>query len=345
MTASKGRQGFAVATALFTIVVVGALAMGTLFAATHEMRAGSEALHQARAIIAAELGVEQTIADWRREWNNVLARGYGRSWTASTSDGARLVISVTRLADELFLITSEARAGPARRQVGRAVRLGVIEPPLHAALVATSATDTTNVAGIDGSDHVPPYWDCPAPASAHPAIVVTDTATVLRFGHFDWPDLVGVANASLTVRVTGASPRASAEECDTTVPQNWGEPDRSIGGPCTGYYPVIHAPSDLVIDGGRGQGAMIVEGNLTVQGGFEFTGVVLVRGAIIGGPGGGRITGTVSVAGLGATASSLDGISIEFSRCAARKALLGIAIPEAIAERSWSQWFWTGNEE
>lgn len=343
MTASKHRQGFAVATAVFTIVVIGALAMGTLFAATHEMRAGTEALHQARAIMAAELGIERTITGWSRDWNHVLARGYGRSWTASTSDGSQLVISVTRLADELFLVTSEARAGPARRQVARAVRLDVTDPPLLAALVATSAIDTTNLPGIDGSDHVPGQWDCPPPASPYPAIVTTDTATALRFGRFDWLELVGVANASLTVRVTGASPRASGEECDTTTPQNWGEPNRSNGGPCTGYYPVIHAPSDLMIDGGRGQGALIVEGNLTIQGGFEFTGVVLVRGAINGGPGGGRITGTVSVAGLGATSSSLDGISIEFSRCAARKALLGIAIPEAIVERSWNQSF--GNEE
>lgn len=339
MTARCGRQGFALATAVFTIVVIGALAMGTLFAATYEMRAGAEALHQARAIMAAELGVEQTIASWSREWNGALGRGYGRSWTSSTTEGAQLVIAVTRLADDLFLVTSEARSGPARRQVARAVRLDIRDPPLIAALLATSAVDTTGGPRIDGTDHLPPQWDCPAPGAAQPAIVIADTTTALRFGHFDWPALVSVANSSLTVRVTGAAPRVTGEECYTVVPENWGEPNRSNGGPCTGYYPVIHAPSDLVIDGGRGQGVLIVEGNLTIQGAFEFTGVVLVRGAVIGGAGGGRITGTMSVAGQGATPSSLQGISIEFSRCAARKALLGIAIPQAVIERSWSEWF------
>lgn len=338
MNPGSDRHGFAVATALFTIVVIGALAMGTLFAATQELRAGAGAIHQTRAVMAAELGIEQTIAGWRREWNGALARGYGRSWTSSTIEGAQLVVGVTRLADDLFLITSEARAGPARRLVARAVRLDVRDPPVLAALVMVGAFDSTRITS-DGSDHVPAQWDCPAPGLAHPAIVVTDTATALRFGHFDWPELVGVANASLTVRISGASPRASGEECDTTVPENWGEPNRSNGGPCTGYFPVIHAPSDLVIDGGRGQGILIVEGNLTIQGAFDFTGVVLVRGAVIAGAGGGRITGTMSVAGQGATTSSLDGISIEFSRCAARKALLGIAMPEAVVERSWSEWF------
>ena len=333
------RPGFAVATALFTLVVIGALAMGTLFAATHERRAGTDALHQARAVMAAEWGVEQVIAMWRREWNGALARGHGRTWTRATSEGARLVIGVTRLADDLFLVTSEARAGPARRQVARAVRLDVRDPPLVAALVATGALDTTGVTAVDGLDRAPPQWDCPPPAMAIPAIAITDTASALRFGHFDWAALVGAANTSLTVRVSDVAPRASGEECDTGVAENWGEPNRSNGGPCTGYYPVIHAPSDLVVDGGRGQGILIVEGNLTIQGGFEFAGAVLVRGAVIAGPGGGRILGTMSIASQGATPSSVDGISIGFSRCATRKALLGIAMPIAVVERSWSEWF------
>ncbi len=339
MTGCRARAGFAVATAVFTLVVIGALALGTLYAATHELRGGRDAIHQARAVMAAELGIEQTIAGWSREWNGALGRGYGRSWTHATLEGAQVTISLTRLADDLFLITSEARAGPARRHVARVVRLDVEDPPPLAALVATPATDTSASSGVDASDHPPAQWDCPAPGPALPGIAITDTITALRFGHFDWPTLARLANSRVTVRVTGAAPRDSDEECDTTLPDNWGEPNRWMGGPCTGYYPVIHAASDLVIDGGRGQGVLVVEGNLTLQGGFEFTGAVLVRGALIGGPGGARITGTVSVAGQGATGSSLDGLAIDFSRCAARKALLGIAMPMAVVERSWSAWF------
>ena len=39
------------------------------------------------------------------------------------SEGAEVTASVTRLADDLYLITSDARAGPARRQIARVVRL------------------------------------------------------------------------------------------------------------------------------------------------------------------------------------------------------------------------------
>jgi hypothetical protein len=345
VTRRRGSAGFAVATALFTLVVIGALALGTLYAATHELRGGADAMHQARAIMAAELGIEQTLAAWSREWNGALGRGYGRSWTHTTIEGARVTIGLTRLADELFLITSEARAGPARRRVARVVRLDVEDPALPGALVTTGALDTLASSNVDGSDHPPAHWDCPAAGPAVPAVAITDTITTLRFGHFDWPALVGLANSRVTGRVTGAEPRASGEECDTPRPDNWGEPNRWMGGPCTGYYPVIHAASDLVVDGGRGQGVLVVDGNLTLQGGFEFTGAVLVRGALVGGPGGARITGTMFVAGQGATASVLDGVAIEFSRCAARKALLGLAMPVAVVERSWSEWFWAGNED
>ena len=339
MKAAEGRQGFAVATAVFALVVVGALAIGTLFAATHELRGGSDAIHQARALMAAELGLESTIAAWQREWNGALARGYGRSWTQSTAEGAGLTVTVARLADELFLITSEARAGPARRQVGKIVRLDVGDPTALAALLTTGPLDVSESGGVDGADRSPALWDCPAPGPAVPATAALDTSAVLRFGHFDWGALVQAANSRVGGWVIGVAPRAGGEECDTAQPLNWGEPHKASGSACNAYYPVIHAPSDLVVDGGRGQGLMVVDGNLTVRGGFEFFGAVLVRGALLGGPGGARVTGSVAIAGEGATASTLEGITIDFSRCAARKALLGLATPVPIIERAWSERF------
>jgi hypothetical protein len=82
-----------------------------------------------------------------------------------------------------------------------------------------------------------------------------------------------------------------------------------------------------------------VEGDLTLQGGFEFFGVVLVRGGLLSGPGGARVTGTVSIATQGEAEPVLGGIAIDFSRCAARKALLGIAMPVPVTERSWHEGF------
>jgi hypothetical protein len=335
----QGRPGFAVATALFALVVVGALAIGTLFAATYEVRSGTDSMHQARAVMAAELGAEQTVASWRREWNNALGRGYGRSWGLVTPEGADVTVSLTRLADELFVVTSEARAGPARRQVSRAVRLEVADPALPAALVAAAPLDSSGAATIDGADHAPEGWDCPTPGAPLPQVTVADTSAILRFGQYDWSALGQLATTSVALRVTGAAPRDGDEECDTTHPLNWGEPVRSNGGACTSYFPVIHAPGDLVVDGGRGQGVLIVDGDLTLTGGLEFYGAILVRGALRSGTGGAHVTGTVWVAAQTATSSALDGLAIDLSRCAARKALVGLADPRPLTERSWTQGF------
>lgn len=339
MTTAAARSGFAVATAVLALAIVGALAMGTLFAATHEMRTGAGAMHQARAVMAADYGVEQTIARWDRSWNGIFARGFGRTSSQTIPEGAHVTVRVTRLADELFLVTSMARAGPARRQVSRVVRLDAADPSLTAALTAGRSLDASSATAIDGSDHVPHAWDCPAAGGAVPAFAVADTSTLVHFGHFDWNQLIAGATTHATHLTVEAAPQWAGEECDTTDPDNWGEPLKSNGGGCTSYYPVIHSAGDLIVHGGRGQGLLLVDGDLTVQGGFQFFGTVLVRGALRGGPGGAHITGAVSVAAQGATGSVLDRVAIDFSRCAARKALLTLALPVPIADRSWSEGF------
>jgi hypothetical protein len=248
-------------------------------------------------------------------------------------------VTLTRLADELFLITAEARAGPARRQVARVVRLDAAAPPVVAALVSSAPLGLAASPGIDGTDHSPPGWDCPTPGAPLPQAVVTDTATLLRFGQLDWAALAQRATARVGSRVTGAAPRSGDEECDTTDPASWGEPARANGGPCTAHYPIVHAPGDLTVDGGRGQGVLLVDGDLTLAGGFEFHGAILVRGALLSGAGGARITGTVWVAAQSGTASALDGIAIDLSRCTTRKALLGLAVPVPVVDRSWTEAF------
>jgi hypothetical protein len=47
----------------------------------------------------------------------------------------------------------------------------------------------------------------------------------------------------------------------------------------------------------------------------------------------------VWVAAQTATSSALDGLAIDLSRCAARKALLALALPLPVVERSWTEAF------
>jgi hypothetical protein len=45
------------------------------------------------------------------------------------------------------------------------------------------------------------------------------------------------------------------------------------------------------------------------------------------------------MAAQSATEPALDGIAIDFSGCTARKALIGVAFPVPVVERSWYQGF------
>jgi hypothetical protein len=210
---------------------------------------------------------------------------------------------------------------------------------LIAALTSIAALESNGSAVVDGVDRAPPGWDCPPPGPPVAPFAVTDSATLLHFGQFDWTALAEAATTHLTPGIVGPVPRVGDEECDTTDPENWGEPIKANGGVCTSYYAIVHVSGDLIVDGGRGEGVLIVDGDLTLRGGFEFSGVVLVRGALHSGVGGARITGAVALAARHQTTSSLGGIAIGFSRCAARKALLALAHPIPIVERSWYEVF------
>src|SRR5688500_3243883 len=113
-----------------------------------------------------------------RRWRVATGAAGGNRWRAAVP----VTLSVTRLSDELFLVTSDARAGPARRAVAQVVRLDAHDPPMLAALSTGTPVDVSRAVGIDGIDEVPLGWDCPAPGVPVPITSVTDTTTLLRFG-------------------------------------------------------------------------------------------------------------------------------------------------------------------
>jgi hypothetical protein len=71
------------------------------------------------------------------------------------------------------------------------------------------------------------------------------------------------------------SPVIASSEC---VPRadNWGEPV-SKSSPCARYVPVVFAAGDLTIDGGVGQGVLLVDGHLVIAGPFAYSGQIVAR--------------------------------------------------------------------
>jgi hypothetical protein len=112
---------------------------------------------------------------------------------------------------------------------------------------------------------------------------------------------------------------------------------------CYGYFPIIYSSGSLHLDGnGRGQGILLVNGNLEINGLFEFYGIVIVRDDILKGTGTATITGAVFAANMdaGDPLSWMTGDQdVLYSNCAVQSALTGSAILVRATQRHWAQIF------
>jgi Tfp pilus assembly protein PilX len=116
------RKGFALAAALFTLLLISALVTGVFFAVTEETWASSATAERQRALSAAESAVEMTIADWNAEWIDSIGASVTRSATIEEV-GAPVAIYVTRLDSTLYWIVGVATARS--RGLGVSCRIGV----------------------------------------------------------------------------------------------------------------------------------------------------------------------------------------------------------------------------
>ncbi|HJU69390.1 MAG TPA: hypothetical protein VJ650_14210 [Gemmatimonadaceae bacterium] len=379
---SDNRRGFALATAVGAIALVGALVAGAFVASTTEFRTGRDAIQQTRAFEAAEYGNSAIRANWNNAWNTSMNRGDTLIRTYDAG-GAAATVRVTRLNDNIFLVSSEASAGTglasgARRRVASLLKLNIPTVQINGALTARGHTKVGGSATMQGRDTLLPGWDCPipAPGSGVPGLAIpdwshvslggtckqylcvqgtpqqavigpqmSDTNTYFSYGDYQWNDLVAMANKILGPGPhTGVGPRYASGACDTANPLNWGEPHKVVigsPGPCENYFPIIYAPGDLKINGDRGQGILLVNGALEVTGGFQFYGLIIVRGELRTAGTGGHFNGTVLAANVavGGELTSNNTVSgnatFRYSSCAMMSALRGTATPIAIRDRAW----------
>ncbi len=359
------RSGFALPVAVFAIVIIGALVAGAFFASTQEFRIGANTIQQTRALGAAEFGVNYTQANWNGRWNSTMQRGQVQTLTPATSDGSVATVRVTRLNDQAFLIASEGKSGQARRRTAKLLVLNLPQINFLAALTARGGTRVGGSSFIDGTDHTFPGWDCPAASPAMPGIATSDsslittsgcanysciegdpkvvedpaaadTSTYFNFGSLNWTELASMANKVVSGTIQNILPTASNGVCNTGDYTNFGEPWKGTGAPCTNYYPIIYSAGDLVLNTGRGQGILMVEGDLEVQGGFEFYGPVIVRGTLRTAGEGGHFNGGVLAANVQLDQNVVIGNAvISYSKCAILKALNGSATPTTAVERAW----------
>jgi hypothetical protein len=99
---------------------------------------------------------------------------------------------------------------------------------------------------------------------------------------------------------------------------------------------VIWVDGDANINGVEGQGILLVNGNLDVQGSFEFYGPVIVKGALSTQGTGGHFNGGVIAANINLDQNTVLGDAvITYSSCALSRALQASAQGAILRERSW----------
>jgi hypothetical protein len=133
--------------------------------------------------------------------------------------------------------------------------------------------------------------------------------------------------------------------CDKSVLLNFGEPHRApatVVSQCQSYFPVVRGTGAQTkfAAGSRGQGILLIEGDLEMVGGFEWVGLIIVRNEIKITGNGNKIFGALLAEGASVDTDngSIGGnVTINYSRCAIEKAVFGAAAARPLAQRSFAQ--------
>jgi len=362
---SATRPGFVLLAVLLALVVLGLLGAGVLYASMQEFRDGRARLAQVAARSAAEAGL--AVVRGRAAWDpakNLSPAGTVVIRGVDVGPDVVDTLRIVALGNALFQVVSEARAqygahSAARARIGALLALTPPHLPVTAALIAAGAVviNASRVSGLDttvGLAHDTSAVDMPA-VSLGDSSALSTAACVPEgclAGSSRFATDGGLASASIMTTDFGVLPETADHlleagavitrphptltvvgRCDRDNAQNWGDPLGVLqGAPCGQYAPVIHALGDLTIDGGVGQGTLLVDGNLRVSGGFSWHGAVLVRGSVDVAGDATRLLGGI-VAGGSATIRA--GAEVRRSSAELERAMMAAAHPVVATERWW----------
>jgi len=287
---------------------------------------------------------------------------------------------VYRLNDQVFLIDVTARdkqtksgvaGGGARQRLGQLVRIRLVNFSIGAALTTRGGVSLKGNALVNGRDTIPQGWDptyCDTIGDTTKAGIRTpdssqvntqragqlngnplirqDTTihsnTFTQFGDISYAALA----AGATIQMGGGNykiqPVSAGAVCTKSVLTNWGD-GMNPTQPCGSYFPVIHIAGDATLNGDQGQGVLLVDGDLNVQGSFVFYGIVLVQGSLKTAGGGStdaHFYGAVMANNVDLELNSLSGnATLQYSKCAVTNAMEATQVVTPVRSRAWAQLF------
>jgi hypothetical protein len=205
--------------------------------------------------------------------------------------------------------------------------------------------DKDNLLGITGGGTPPPPTG-QGSAIANDPTVAAMMATIFGAGgtydQFRSAATLIYGPATYTQRQPSTVVVGGVTKCDYSDNRNWGEP-KTTTPECQSYFPIVLGTSSygnpFKITGDRGQGVLLADGDLELTGGFEWYGLILVKGSFKITGTGAKVFGAV-IAQNGATVddNTLSGNThISYSTCAISRALNGVAPVRPAGTRAWTQ--------
>ncbi len=376
----RDERGMALAVAIFALVVVGAMVAGAFFAGTQEQRVGENQRRVLQSFGVAEAGAQERVMSWDPSTLNRRLQYPQDSVVigpnAPTPNGTGVYGGYSyRLGPNIFLLDVTGRdtrsfggtiagGGGARQRVGMIARIAPIEFGIKASLTTQGSVKVGGTAEIDGADQNPwPTCDPAGPPQAgvrakggtvdttgsgtvygSPPVVtdptVSDT-TFTTFGGATYSDLA--ARATITIaggNINTAPVLTATGGCDNSVLTNWGD-GNNPSAPCGNYFPIIHVTGNLTINGVQGQGILLVDGNMMVNGSFNFYGIVIIQGDLQtagGGTSDAHFWGGVMAKNADLSTESLAGhATLNYSSCSILAALQAQSAIALMRSRGWTQ--------
>jgi len=218
-----------------------------------------------------------------------------------------------KLGNALFLIDVTGRdAGSAsgamgggagaQQRLGLVTRLNPVNFNIRASLTTQGGVSVQGNAQVNGVDQNP-WATCDQPLQNQAGVRV-DSGAVTTGGNgmitgvppvVNDPTLAdssftsfgGTSYAQLAARATitlgpgnyQTEPAFNGADCNKAVLTNWGDGMNPTSA-CGNYFPIIHITGDATLNGVQGQGILLVDGNLSVQGSYQFFGIVIIQGEL-----------------------------------------------------------------
>lgn len=373
----SNERGIALPLAIFALVVIGALVAGTFYAGRLEQQTGQNSFYSTQAAEAAQGVLTETVHSMTGSDLVSLVEGAAPTPYATVALGGGIYAtpSIQRLTPSVWFAQAvgerrNADGNPlASRTVGQLIRLNTADIDIFAGLTALGKVTVTGNSEVSGYDQTPDAWAAPPAVDCPPeqdvagvrynGQVTQQGSAVIKgqpnrdqdnsmtkdnmLGNTTFEQLKALTTLTLTGNVSGLAPVTVGDppRCNISIENNWGAPTDKDS-PCFDYFPVVYHYGDLSISGtGAGQGILLVEGNLDVQGRIDFYGPVIATGSVdIRGTGSDDIKfyGGVVAQDVTLDDSKLSGnAEINYSSCAIKRAIQGSALPIALQERSWVQ--------